>query len=161
MHQLGLARLFAAYPRLHATGLEVAHARAGADLAVGVLARHPDFQIVGFGAAKTHVAGAEHNDAVGQLQQLQDLFGVAGQLLQRLEALVGGDDLHHLHLVELMLANKASGVFAAGSGFGAEARGMGDKLERQLGFVEDAVAHQVGHRHFGGGDQRERLRTLI
>src|SRR5690606_32981711 len=48
-----------AVARLHAPGLEVAADRNRGNLAVGILSRQPDFQIIGAAGAKTHVAGAK------------------------------------------------------------------------------------------------------
>jgi hypothetical protein len=56
---------------------------AGRNLAVGVLGRQPDFQIVGLGGGETHVAGAQHDAAIGQFQRFENGFGVAGQLFVR------------------------------------------------------------------------------
>jgi hypothetical protein len=58
--------------RVHPPRLEVAADRAGRDLAVGVLARQPDLDVVGLPRAEAHVAGAEHDGAVGQAQRLED-----------------------------------------------------------------------------------------
>ena len=91
----------------------------------------------------------------GRLEQLQDALGVSGQAFQRL---VGGgriDDLHHLHLVELVLTDHAAGIAPGGTGLAAEARGMGDELQRQLLGVEDLPGDDVGQRNLGGRDQVE------
>ena len=80
---------------------------------------------------------------------------MAGQFFQRLPGLVGAHDLHQLHLVELVLADHAARVLAVAAGLGAEARRVADELERQRLGGDDLVAHDVGHRHFGGRDQVE------
>ena len=80
---------------------------------------------------------------------------MAAHLFEGFVALLRRDDLYHLDLVELVLANHAAGITAIGTGFTAEARGMGGELERQTAGVDDLVAHHVGQRHFGGRDQEE------
>ncbi len=84
-------------------------------------------------------------------------LGVAGQLFMRSAELIRSDDLNQLDLVELMLADHAAHVAATGTGFGTEARGMADQLERQRLGRGNFVAHDVGHRHFGSRDQVERI----
>lgn len=155
MHQLRLAGFRVAPARLHAPRLEIAAVGAGGDFPVLVLARHPNFQIVGLGRAKAHVAGAQGQHAVRQFEPLQYLLGIGGQFLQRLVGLGRIDDPHHFHLVELVLADHAAGVAAGGAGLAAKARGMGDELQRQLPGVEDLAGHDVGQRYLGGGDQVE------
>ena len=90
---------------------------------------------------------------VGQLEELQDLLGVAGELLQGVVAGLRGGQLHQLDLVELVLADQAADVLAVGAGLGAEAGGVGGVAQRQVGLVEDLAPVQVGQRHLGGRDQ--------
>jgi hypothetical protein len=52
-------------------------------------------------------------------------------LVRRVASSAGGDDLHQLDLVELVLADHAAGVATVGAGFGAETRRVADELERQ------------------------------
>ncbi|MNZ61606.1 hypothetical protein D3C78_797060 [compost metagenome] len=54
-----------------------------------------------------------------------------------------------------MLADHAARVTARSASLTAEARGVGDQLERQLLGVDDLAGHQVGQRHFSGRDQVE------
>ena len=74
------------------------------------------------------------------------------QFFQRGIGLVRMHDLHQLHLVELVLAYHAARVLAVGTGLAAETRRVRDELHRQLFQRHDLVAHDVGHRDFGGGD---------
>ena len=32
--------------------------------------------------------------------------------------------------------------------------------QRQFGFVDDGLAHQIGQRHFGGGDEPKAIRRF-
>lgn len=66
-------------------------------------------------------------------------------------------DLHQLDLVKLVLANHAAHVAPARTGFGTKTRRMADKLERQRFGGKNFVAHDIGHRHFGGRNQIERV----
>ena len=65
-------------------------------------------------------------------------------------SLLGVDDLHQLHLVELVLADHAARVLAGRARLGAEARRVAGELERQLLGRHDLVAHEVGDRVLGG-----------
>ena len=78
---------------------------------------------------------------------------MAGQRFQRIERRFRAHDLHHFHLVKLMLADHATGVTAIRTGFRAKARGVRAVAHRQLLGLHQFVAHEVGHRHFGGGHQ--------
>jgi hypothetical protein len=61
---------------------------------------------------------------------------VGGELFEHLEAVVRVDDLHQLHLVELVHADDALVVAAGGAGLAAETRRVGDHFHRQVGFRE-------------------------
>jgi hypothetical protein len=65
-------------------------------------------------------------------------------------------DLHHLDLVELVLADHAARVAPGAAGLGPEARRVRGELDGQLGLGHDLVAHKVGQRHFAGRDQVQR-----
>ncbi len=55
--------------------------------------------------------------------------------------------------LELVLADHAAHVATVAARFGAEAQRVRGHAQRQrVGFL-DGVAHQVGQRHFGGGNQ--------
>src|SRR5712691_4197645 len=67
--------------RLHALGLERAAIRAARNLAVGVLAREPDLDIVGLARGESHIAGRQEHDAIGEAEALQHLLGALGHAL--------------------------------------------------------------------------------
>ena len=52
-----------------------------------------------------------------------------------------------------MLADHAARVLAGGTGFRAEARRAGGHAHGQARLIDDVVAHEIGERHFGGGDE--------
>ena len=52
-----------------------------------------------------------------------------------------------------MLADHAARVFAGRASLGAEARRAGGDAHGQLRFVGDVLAHEIGERDFGGGDE--------
>ena len=66
-------------------------------------------------------------------------------------------DLHHLDLVELVLADHPARVLPVAAGFRAEARRMCGEPDRQLGLLEQVATDRVGQRHLRGGDQIEDL----
>ena len=113
----------------------------------------PDFKVVSLGAGKAHIAGAQQHGAIRQFQFLQNGFRMQHQLLMRLGAFFRVHDLHHFHLVELMLANHAARVLAITAGLGAEAGAVADEFQRQIFRLHNRIAHKVGNRIFGGGDQ--------
>ena len=68
-------------------------------------------------------------------------------------ALLGRGDGDQLDLGELMLPDHAARIFARRAGLGAKARRAGGEPHRQLRFVEDGFADEIGQRDFGGGDE--------
>jgi hypothetical protein len=66
---------------------------------------------------------------------------------------VGLHDLHHLDLVELVLADHAAGVAPGAAGFAAETRAVCGELDGQRRRVQDLLAHGVGERDLGRGDE--------
>ena len=113
----------------------------------------PHFHIVGFGRAEAHVARAERDNAVGQLEQLKQLAGVAAHDFKLVKAVVGVGKAHHFHLGELVHADKPARVLARAARLGAEA-GRGRAVGAgQVGLVQHFARVQVGKRHFGGGDK--------
>ncbi len=80
--ELGFLGAFGLVADVGAAGLEALEVGAGGDLAVGLLAGEPDFEVVGLGGAEAHVAGAEEHAAVGKAEALEDGFGVAGEALR-------------------------------------------------------------------------------
>ena len=66
-------------------------------------------------------------------------------------------DLHHLDLVELVLADHAARVLAVASGLGAEARRMRGEPDRQRLGRQDLAAHGVRQRDLGRRDEVEPL----
>ena len=82
--------VLAAIARVHAPRLEVAADRAGRNLAVHVLARQPDLDVVGLLRGKAHVAGAQRDDAVMQVEPLQHLLGAGEHALVLVRAICSG-----------------------------------------------------------------------
>ena len=123
--------------------------------------RHPDFQVIGLGRAETHIAGAQRQHAVGQTELLQNRFGMADHFFQRSVAVVRVHDLHHLDLVELVLADQAARVTTGAAGLRPETGAVGGQLDRHLRSVENLLAHTVGQGDFGGRDQVLLLRSLV
>ena len=94
--------------------------------------------------------------AVMQAEPPQHFLGAAGHALVLVDRLFRRGDRDELDLGELVLADHAARVAAGGARFGAEARRAGGKPHRQFFLVEDGLAHEVGQRDFGGGDEPER-----
>ena len=120
-----------------------------------LLARQPDLDVVGLLRGEAHVAGAERHDAIGQVESFQHGLGAGDHALVLVRRLLGRGDRDQLDLGELVLADHAAGVAAGRARLGAEARRAGGDAHRQLLFVEDELADEIGQRHFGGGDEPE------
>ena len=153
MDQFGLAGLRVAPAGLHAAGLEVLEVAARGNLAVLLLAGQPDLQIIGLGRGETHVPGAQGHDPVRQLQTLQHLFRVARQLFQGFIRIRRAYHLYQFDLFKLMLADQATRVLAIGSSLAAKARRVAGIAARHMVRLDNHIAHDVRHRHFGGRDQ--------
>src|SRR3546814_20195729 len=104
------------------------------NLAVAVLPRQPDFEVIGLARGKAHVAAAQQHLAVRQFERLEDLFGGARLAFELGVAVLGTDDRDELDLPELVLAAIAALVAPPRPGFGPAhggERGLGD---RQVGL---------------------------
>ena len=66
VHEFGLGFGLAPEADRRAARLEIGAVRAGADLAVGALTRHPDLEVVRLGRVEADVAAAQRDDPVGQ-----------------------------------------------------------------------------------------------
>ena len=98
---------------------------------------------------------AERDDAVMQAETLQHVFRAGGHALVLVARLFGRRDRDQLDLPELVLADHAARVAPRRSRLGAEADGAGGEAQRQSLLVDDALAHEIGQRHFGGRDEPE------
>ncbi len=56
-----------------------------------------------------------------------------------------------------MIADHAARVFASRAGFRAEARSVADEFHGKLLGRNYLLAHEIRHRHFGRGNEIERL----
>ena len=65
-----------------AARLEVAAVRAAGNFFVCVVAGQPHLDVVGLACGKAQVARAQRNNAVGQLEPLQQIFGFSGHALE-------------------------------------------------------------------------------
>ena len=117
----------------------------------------PHLDVVGLLRRKTHIAGAQGHDAIVQTEPPQDLLGAGQHALVFVLRLLRRRDGDELDFGELMLADHAARVLAGGAGFGTEAGRAGSEPHRQLRFVDDGFAHEIGERHFGGGDEPETI----
>src|SRR5262249_15912666 len=123
------------------------------DLAISVLAWQPDFEVVGFRRAETHVSRRQHDAAIRQFEILEDLFGVASHRLQLIIRGFGKRDLDQLHFVELMEAYQAARIFAVAARFRSEARCIRGHLYRQARGVENLVTVDISQRHLRSMNQ--------
>jgi len=95
----------------------------------------------------------QQHHAVRQAELAQDGLGVADHLFERRSAVLGLHDLHHLDLVELVLADHAARIATGAAGLAAKARAVRRQLDRQFAGSEHLLPHRVGQRDLGGRDQ--------
>ncbi len=60
-----------------------------------------------------------------------------------------------------MLADHAARVFARSACLGAEAWSACSDADGKLRLVGDVLAHEIGERHFGGGDEPASLELHV
>src|ERR1035438_6347023 len=157
VHQLALAGAFRAIADVGATRLESLEVGARRNFAEQSLPRQPHFDVVSFGRRKSHVSGAQDHGAIVQAELLQDLLGVASELVVLFVRLLGLGELHQLDLLELVLADDAAHVLAIRTGFAAEARRISSQRDGQPRAVERFVAIEIGYRNLGSRNQVEVL----
>src|SRR5207237_7857325 len=129
-----------------AAAAEVGVGRAGRDLAVLSLSRQPDLEVVALGGAEADVAGAALDDAIRQLEPLQDRLRLAHHRLQLVVPLGRRRQLHQLDLVELVVAKDALHVLAIGAGLATVARREGGVAPRQRSLRQHLAAMQRAQR---------------
>ena len=72
----------------HAACLEILAIAAGADLAVGILRREPDLDVIGLGGSEAHIAGTEDDHAIWDAEKLEYLLRAARHMLEFVVALL-------------------------------------------------------------------------
>ena len=87
--ELGLAGARGAELDVRAARLERLGVAAGRNLAVRLLARQPDLDVVGLRRRESHVAGAEQHRPIRQPEALEDGLGVRVERLELVVRLVG------------------------------------------------------------------------
>src|SRR4029078_8749858 len=107
---------------VRAPRLEVEEVRTRGDLAKRVLPRQPHLDVVRLRRGEAHVAGGERDDAIVEIQRLEDRRRRLRQRLELVPRPLRQDELHQLDFFELMLANEAARVLPRGAGLAAEAR---------------------------------------
>ena len=140
---------------VHPSGLEVAADRAGRDFAKSPLPRQPDLEVVGLLRGEADVARAQRDDPIVQPEPFEDFFGACCHALVLVARLFRRRDRNQLDLPELVLADHAARVLARRARLRAKRQGPGGEAQRQGFFVDDALAHEIGQRNFGGGDEPE------
>src|SRR5258708_32427612 len=92
------------------------------DFLVSVLARQPDFDIVGFRRACARVSGAKHDRTIRQAEPLKYIFGIASESFEFVVARFRRSELHQLYFLKLVLPDNAAHVTAVRACFTAETR---------------------------------------
>src|ERR1039457_1743511 len=148
VYKLSLVLAFGTVANVGAPCLIRLEIRARRNLAIQLLSRQPDFNVVCFRRRRSHVARAQRHGAVMQPQLLQNFLGVVREFLVFLVGLLGTRELHQFHFLKLMLPDDATHVFSIRSRFAAEARRVGGERDRQPRLVEHFVTIKVRDRNF-------------
>src|SRR5690349_5668718 len=123
--------------------------------------RRPHLEIVLLGGGEPEVADGHEHHTVRQLQPAQHFLRVSRQHLVLGGRIFRAAEAHQLDLVELMHPQQAAGVLPGGTRFAAKAGCVRGVRERQLRPVEDFVAMQIGHGHFGGRNEKQIVRRRL
>ena len=97
----------------------------------------------------------KRHHAIMQIEPAQNFLGASQHALVLILRLFRRGDGDKLDLGELVLPDHAASILARRPRLGTEARRAGREPHRQLRFVDDRLADEIGQRHFGGGDQPE------
>ena len=138
---------------VHPPGLKVAADRAGRDFAEPPLPRQPNLEIIGLLRGEADIARAQRRDPIVQAEPLEHLLGAGRHALVFLARLLRRRDRDQFDLPELVLADHAARVLARRPRLGAKGQGPRREAQRQGLFVDDALAHEIGQRNLGGGDE--------
>ncbi|MNY29688.1 hypothetical protein D3C86_1637430 [compost metagenome] len=149
MNELRRLVVLAAITRIHAPRLEIAADGARRNFAVGVLARQPNFQIVGLARAETHIAGAQRHGAEMQAKTLQHFFGAGRHALMLGNSTFRIGDGNQFAFPELVLAQHAARITAGRTCFRTEGRRQRGKAQRQFFLLKRFGRNEISQRHFG------------
>src|ERR671932_1467935 len=138
-----------------AAGLVVGGVGGAGDLAVGVTARHPGFEVVLTVGGAAEVAGTDVYDAVRDAQAGKDLLLNTEHLLVHRLRLLRRRKGEHLDLGELVDPVEAAARAAVGARLGAEAVGEACDPQGEVVSVQDLVCQRSGERYLGRGDERK------
>ncbi len=135
-----------------AARLVVAEPRDRRDLEPGVGAGCVHLDVEAAVVALAHVAGADLDDPVRQLETGDQRLGSAGHLHEQGGCLLGRSDGEDLDLVELVGAQHATRVTPGRARLAAVARRVGHHQHRHLLGLEDLAGVDRGQWHLGRGD---------
>ncbi len=142
---------------VEAAALELGAVGGRGELAVAALGRDPGLAVELADRRQPEVAGRRVDDAVGELELVEELLLPGQQPLVLGVGLLEGRVDEHLDLVEPVHPDDALGVLAVRAGLLAEARAERGVAQRQRRRVEDLVGVVGRHRHLGGADEVEVL----
>src|SRR5690349_15855261 len=114
MDEFGFALALRAVTDIRAPRLKALEIAARRYLPIEVLAGKPDFEIIGLGCGKTHIAGAEQHTPIREVEPLQDCFRIASELLVLALGIFRPRELYQLDFLELMLPDDAAYVLTIG-----------------------------------------------
>ena len=142
----GLAR-FCAVTDVEAAGLiGGAVARTG-ELAVGVLRRHPRFNVELASRAGSEIPGRDVDNAIAEAEGLEHALLHRNQAIVLCFGVLGEHVGEHFQFVELVHTDDPPGVFAARPGLAAVAGRPAGVAERTIGQIEDLVFVVAGERN--------------
>lgn len=121
--------------------------RTTGNFTVGVLPRHPHFDVIGLPCAESHIARAQNDRTERQFQPLQNRFRAFGHAFMFGLRLVGRSNTDQFDLIELMLAQHTTRIFARSACSAKTRRARGNATQRQLSRSTIALL-TIGQRNF-------------
>ena len=153
MYILRFATLFSLKTDLSPAGLKILKIADGRSLQPLFIGGGPGFDIITFGGGKAQVAAGQQQHAIGQLQGVQNLRGLAQHRFMRLIGTLRMNKVHHFHLVKLVYTLKTARILAVGTGLAPETGGKSHIFYRKQRLVQYLIAVQIGYRNLGRGNQ--------
>ena len=133
--------------------LVVSAVGAGDELAVDAESREPRLNVVLLGGGVVEGARDDGNNAVGDLERLDEVLGSGDHLVESGPGLLGVAEDELLDLLELVDTEHAPRVLAVRAGLLAEARGDAGVEARQILALEPLTAVQRRDGLLGSGDE--------
>lgn len=146
---------------LQAIGLIAVEIGDGADLEPTLLCLAVNLEVIADGRREAHVAAAQAQYAIRQLEFLQQSLHMGQHFLMRLLGVFGGIDTHDLNFGEFMQAIQSAHILTITACLTTEALRIGTILNRQILLLKDDIAIDIGNGNLGRRDEIEIILVAI